>query len=222
MSQSPYQAVWFDLDGTLFDTADDLIPAINATLIDFDYEPVARELLRRWINFGSRGMLSAALQCDRDDARVDTMLERFGEHYLRSLSAHSQLFPGMERILNKLDSEGTPWGIVTNKAKRFAIPLIEELGYSARIAGLVCGDTTDESKPSAKPLLYACALAGHEPQRCLYAGDNATDIVAGKAASMRTVVACAYGYVPEGENPAHWGADVVIDQAAAFESILWS
>ncbi|UJF24603.1 HAD-IA family hydrolase [Suttonella sp. R2A3] len=221
MAQNPFQAVWFDLDGTLFDTAEDLIPAVNATLADFDYPLAGANVLRRWINFGARGMLSAGIQSERDDPRVDAMLECFSEHYLNQLSQHTRLFPGMDRILNKLDSKGIPWGIVTNKAERFTIPLIEQLGYSKRITGLVCGDTTDESKPSAKPLLYACAVAGHDPEHCLYAGDNSTDIIAGKAASMRAVVACAYGYVPEGENPTHWGADYVIDQAAAFESILW-
>lgn len=220
MAKSIFEAVWFDLDGTLFNTAADLIAAVNATARELGYPEMDTAHLRHIINFGSRNMVAQATQSGDEPERLDAAMEIFAKHYGNNLSVHSDWFDGMEAIVEQLESEGTPWGIITNKFQRYAIPLVAELKLDRRIAGLVCGDTLDEGKPSPKPLLHACAQAGHDPTHCLYVGDNSTDIIAGHAAGM-TTVAAAYGYTPAGESAAEWGADYTIAQPADLRPIIW-
>ena len=220
MSKCHYEAVWFDLDGTLFNTSDNIIPAIKAALTHFDYPIPEDEFLRRNINFGSRGVLARAIGCEKDDPKIEELHEVYSKHYINDLSSKSVWFDGIEAIVERLENEGTPWGVITNKIEYFTIPLVKQLGIDQRIAVLVCGDTVEESKPSAKPLLHACKQTGHDPQKCIYIGDNSTDIIAGRAAGMATVAA-AYGFVPTGESAYDWGADAVVENPAELGNILW-
>lgn len=220
MSKCHYEAVWFDLDGTLFNTSDNIIPAIKAALTSFNYCVPEDEFLRRNINFGSRGVLARAIGCDKDDPKIEELHEVYSEHYINDLSSKSVWFSGIEAIVERLEQEGTPWGVVTNKIEYFTIPLVKQLGIDQRIALLVCGDTVEESKPSPKPLLHACKQTGHDPKKCVFIGDNSTDIIAGRNAGMATVAA-AYGFVPTGESAYDWGADAVVESPNELNNILW-
>lgn len=220
MSKCVYDAVWFDLDGTLFNTSDNIIPAIKAALRHYDYPVPEDEFLRRNINFGSRGVLAKAIGCEKDDPKIEALHVVYSKHYIQDLSSRSFWFDGMESIVERLEQEGTPWGVITNKIEYFTKPLVKELGIDTRIAALVCGDTLDESKPSPKPLFFACEQTGHQPERCVFIGDNSTDIIAGRDAGMATVAA-AYGFVPAGESADDWGADVVITAPGDLTSVLW-
>lgn len=217
---SRYQAIWFDLDGTLLDSAGDLIPAVNQTLIDFSHAPLADEILRGIINFGSRNMVAHGAGLGKNDSELDTLMARFGEHYLAALNVKSRWFPGVEALLTRLDAEGIPWGIVTNKRDCFTQPLAKQLGIDTRAAAIVGGDTVSRAKPHPDPILHGTRLAGHDPARCLFVGDNSTDIIAGRAAGMQTA-ACAYGYTPTGENAADWGADYLLASVDDLYPVIW-
>lgn len=216
-----YAAVWFDLDGTLLNTVGDLALAINASLQAQGYATASHETIARRINDGARGMFASALDIDINDARVDALMAIFPQYYERSLSANSPYYDGMEAIIARLEAAQTPWGVVTNKIERYAVPIIAQKGLSQRVAALVCGDTTQSSKPSPEPLLYACHQANIAPERCIFIGDSHKDIDAGRAAGMVTVAA-AYGYLDMGVNVADWGADHIIQQPTELMNILWT
>ncbi|MDO5090492.1 MAG: HAD family hydrolase [Cardiobacteriaceae bacterium] len=217
---SRFQAVWFDLDGTLLDSAGDLIPAVNQTLIDFGHAPYPEDVLRGMVNFGSRTMVARGAGLTFDDPQFAVLMARFAEHYLGALHVHSRWYPGVEALLARLEADNIPWGVVTNKYERFTRPLAKSLGIDTRAAAIVGGDTVARNKPHPDSILHGTQLAGHDPSRCLFVGDNSTDILAGRAAGMKTV-ACAYGYTPTGENAADWGADYVVDSVDALHAIIW-
>ncbi|MDO4777520.1 MAG: HAD family hydrolase [Cardiobacteriaceae bacterium] len=217
---SRFQAVWFDLDGTLLDSADDLIPAVNQTLVDFGYPPVPEGVLRGGINFGSRTMVARGAGLTFEDPQFAVLMERFAEHYLSALHVHSRWYPGVEALLARLEADNIPWGVVTNKYERFTLPLAKSLGIDTRAAAIVGGDTVARNKPHPDSILHGTRLAGHDPARCLFVGDNSTDILAGRAAGMQTA-ACAYGYTPTGENAADWGADYLLESVDDLYAVIW-
>jgi 2-phosphoglycolate phosphatase len=213
-----FEAVLFDLDGTLADTAPDLGGAANSLLIE---EGLARQplaSLRPWTSQGVRGLLWAAFGIDASHPEYDRLSRRFLEIYSGRLCDETRLFEGIPELLDHLEELGLAWGIVTNKRMRFTNPLVELLALSHRTPCVVSGDTTAASKPSPLPILHACQLLGCVPGRTLYVGDDQRDIVAGSAAGCMTV-AVTYGYLGDGGNPHAWGADLVIDhpkELAAF------
>ena len=202
-------AVFFDLDGTLADTAPDLAVALNQLRAELGLPPCRFESLRPFVSQGTRGMLSAGLGILPDHAEYAPLFDRFLSLYAGNLCVHTHLFTGMEVVLDALDERGLPWGVVTNKAERFARPIITALGLDGRCACVVGGDTLTRRKPFPDPLLHAANLARVAPTRSLYVGDDPRDITAGRAAGMRTV-GVRYGYL--GSNPAidTWGADALI------------
>ncbi|MDX9767784.1 MAG: HAD-IA family hydrolase, partial [Ectothiorhodospiraceae bacterium] len=134
---------------------------------------------------------------------------RYLDIYANNRHLDTVLFPGIPAILAYLEKQGMRWGVVTNKPAFLTDPLMSTLGLSARAACIVSGDTTDRSKPHPKPMLHAAELARTPPEDCLYVGDAARDVEAGRAAGMRTLVAL-YGYIDETERPTEWGADGLI------------
>jgi 2-phosphoglycolate phosphatase len=211
-------AVLFDLDGTLVDTAPDLVRAVNRVRADRGLAPLPYAQLRPYASHGARGLLGAGMAVTPDDVEYVPLRDAFLDHYAAALCIESALFDEMELLLATLDARAMPWGIVTNKATRFTAPLLDALGLSARAATVVCGDTTPHAKPHPAPLLHAAAELGILPARCLYVGDAQRDIEAGIAAGMHTVVA-RYGYIQPDERPDTWPADVHITEPAAL--IAW-
>jgi phosphoglycolate phosphatase len=140
---------------------------------------------------------------------------RFLSHYEAGLCRQTRLFPGMHEVLEELESGQVQWGIVTNKPGWLTEPLLAALGLAERAATVICGDTVPYAKPHPLPLLHAARELGIAPARCVYVGDNASDIVAGRAAGMRTAVA-AWGYIPAGDDPVLWQADRLLEAPAAL------
>ena len=205
----PTKAVLFDLDGTFADTAPDLSYAVNQMRIARGLLPVADAVTRPYTSSGARGLLGAGFGITPDHADYPAMRDEFLNLYEANLCRETRLFDGMAELIDALESRGLTWGIVTNKAERFALPLMKLLGYGARAACVIGGDTTGKMKPHPEPL-YAAARAIHiDPAACLYVGDDERDIHAGRAAGM-TTIAVRYGYL-NGSDPAAWGADVVIE-----------
>ena len=203
------QAILFDLDGTFADTAPDLGYAVNRMRIARGLAPVPEEKTRPVTSSGARGLLSAGFGITPDHADYPAMRDEFLDIYAANLCRETRLFDGMAELIQALESRGLTWGIVTNKAERFALPLMQLLGYGARVACVIGGDTTGKLKPHPAPLFAAARAIGIDPARCIYVGDDARDILAGHAAGMKTI-AVRYGYL-NGSDPTTWGADAVID-----------
>ncbi|BBL75642.1 HAD family hydrolase [Methylomagnum ishizawai] len=198
-------AVLFDLDGTLLDTAPDLVFALNAALAEAGLPPCAATAVKPHISGGARAMLGHAL--GRPVAAAgEPLLQRMLDLYQTHLADRTGLFEGMDTVLAELDARGLPWGIVTNKRRRFTDPLAAALRLTPRTACIVSGDTTAECKPHPLPLLEASRRLGHAPERCVYIGDAAKDMEAGRRAGMTTLAAW-YGYIAADDNPLGWGAD---------------
>jgi phosphoglycolate phosphatase len=207
--------VLFDLDGTLIDSAPDLAGAANAMRIARGLEALPLTTLRPMVGAGARGMVGLALGVRPGDDAYDALRTEFLQTYERASLVHTAVFDAVRPVLDRLEALGTRWGIVTNKAERFTHPIIEGLGLTRRAAVVVCGDSTPHSKPHPAPLLEAARRAGAEPARCVYIGDDARDIQAGRAAGM-AALAAGWGYLGLGEPVETWGADVVLPEPAAL------
>jgi N-acetyl-D-muramate 6-phosphate phosphatase len=214
----PVKAILFDLDGTLADTAPDLGAALNRLLEEEGLPPLPLNELRPLASAGGRGLIGTGFKITVDDARYPDLLRRFLDHYERDICVHTQLFPGVPELLVELEQRAVPWGIVTNKAHRFTRPLLEHLSLNRRAACIVSGDTAARSKPDPAPLLMACDIAKVQPESTIYVGDDIRDVVAGRAAGMRTVIA-AWGYLSGGAI-AEWGADKIIDGPAGVIGLI--
>jgi phosphoglycolate phosphatase len=207
--------VLFDLDGTLADTAPDLGAAVNRLRIDHGLAPMPIAALRPHASHGARGLLGAAFGVTPDDRRFAPLNAAFLAHYEKALAVDSMLFDGVAGVLDAIEARALKWGIVTNKATRFAGPVVAALGLAPRAGVVVCGDTTARAKPHPDPLLHAAAALGVAPSRCLYVGDSERDVAAGVAAGMRTLVAL-YGYIAAHETPRAWPADGWLEDISAL------
>lgn len=209
------EAVLFDLDGTLVDTAPDMARTVNQMRTRRGLAPVPAAQVRPHVSNGARGMIIAAFGITTEHPDFQGMREEFLEIYADNLCVDSRLFDGMDKLLGDLEAAGIAWGVVTNKFERFALPLIEGLELSSRSAVLVGGDTCPRPKPFPDPLLHAAATLGVAPGNMLYVGDDVRDVQAARAAGMPVVVA-GYGYLGDGVPPALWGADAVVDSPAGI------
>lgn len=216
-----FEAVLFDLDGTLADTAPDLGGTTNILLREEGRPQQPLEILRPYVSQGVRGLLKAGFGIDAGHPDYERLSSRFLDIYAARIGDESGLFAGIPALLDDLENMGLHWGIVTNKRKRFTDPLVELLALSPRTSCVVSGDTTAEPKPSALPVLHACQLLGCAPERALYVGDDLRDIQAGRAAGCQTV-AVSYGYLGHSGPLATWGADLVIDHPAELAVFLAS
>ena len=211
-------AVLFDLDGTLLDTAPDLVYTINKLREEHHLPALPLSAIRPILSLGSRAMLKLALEIDENYPKFNELREYFLALYLDHLSLSTQPFPHIPHLLSHLDEKCIPWGIVTNKLTRHTTVLLNALGLDKRSACVICGDSLPTSKPNPEPLLHACKLMKVHPKHCLYIGDCVTDVIASKAAKMRSLVAL-YGYIGAEENPYSWQADGYVHEAK--EIITW-
>ncbi|OIN00194.1 phosphoglycolate phosphatase [Polynucleobacter sp. MWH-Tro8-2-5-gr] len=217
---SPYHGVFFDLDGTLADTAPDLVAATNLLLIARNLEPKPYPFLRPYASAGARGLLEGAFGIAPDHPDFIALRDEFFANYEKALLVESKLFDDMDDLLDQMDRASLPWGIVTNKSQRFTNPLVELMGLHKRSASTVSGDTTPHSKPHPEPILHAAREARVDPTKSLYVGDDIRDVLAGKAAGMQTVAA-AYGYCGCKEPPEAWGADFIIHSPIDLLQIIF-
>lgn len=207
------RTVLFDLDGTLADTAPDLAFALNAVLQEQDRAPLPFETIRPVVSHGGTALIRLGFGIEPGTAAFESLRLRLLDIYREHLAQHTRLFPGIEELLGAIEQRGMNWGVVTNKPAWLTDPLLEQIGLSERAACVVSGDTVAERKPHPAPMLHACHLAGSEAHQCLYVGDAARDIEAGRRAGMKTLVAL-FGYIGEDEQPDSWGADGMIAHPA--------
>jgi 2-phosphoglycolate phosphatase len=204
------RAVLFDMDGTLLDTAPDMVAALNRLRKEHALEPLPFDTVRGAVSHGAARVVKVGFP-DADAETCAALQRRFLEIYRGALSGGTRLFSGMAEVLQTLDGWRIKSGIVTNKAGWLTEPLLEELGLRSRFASVVSGDTLAERKPHPAPLLHAAALAGVAPEECIYVGDAERDVQAAHAAKMPALVA-SYGYLLADEDAAVWGADAYLNQ----------
>jgi phosphoglycolate phosphatase len=202
--------VLFDLDGTLVDTAPDLILCLNKALSSHGLATVAADKIKPFISFGAVAMIDESLNRSISEELYEDILETMHDLYQNNIAEHSKFFEGMLKTLDVIEAQGLKWGVVTNKRERFTNPLMEALKLTERAACIISGDTTANPKPHVEPMLAACKKASVKPQECVYIGDASHDITAGKNAQMKTLAAL-YGYLKPGDAPETWGADALIE-----------
>ena len=201
------RAVLFDLDGTLLDSAPDMLATANLLRDAQGLTPMALAQIRPHVSKGSRAMLAAAFP-HLEVVEREKMVPLFLEIYLQELGRHSVLFADIEAMLAALEADGAAWGIVTNKPEYLAREILPQLGWETRCAVLIGGDTLAEKKPHPLPLLVAAERMGFAASDCVYVGDDERDIQAARAAGMPSIAAL-WGYRQAHEDPAQWGADAV-------------
>jgi phosphoglycolate phosphatase len=168
------------------------------------------EQYRHMAGAGARGLLGVAFGMTPDHADYEAMREEFFCNYERSLTQRTEIFEGVPELLESLVNQGLKWGVVTNKAERFTLPLTASMDLFAKAGAIVSGDTTPHAKPHPEPLFEAVRRLGVDASRCVYVGDDERDIVAGRAAGMATV-AVTYGYLGAQADTSQWGANATIN-----------
>ncbi|MFW8566752.1 HAD family hydrolase [Orrella sp. 11846] len=202
--------ILFDFDGTFADTAPDMAQAANRQRALRSMPPLPEATLRNYVSMGARGMVKISLDIDPDHPEFEQAKQDFLTDYENNCTDQTRLFDGIPELLQEIRQANMQWGIVTNKATRYAQPILNWLNLPD-CAVLVCGDTTPHSKPHPLPLLHAVELAGYQPNQCLYVGDDLRDVEAAHAAGM-PAVGVTYGYGSELGQPAHtWNADYLAD-----------
>ncbi len=213
-----FDAVLFDLDGTLIDTAPDMVAVLQGMQRDHNVEPVDYDLGRSNVSNGAIGLLTVGFPGQAIEFNSPMHLE-YLERYEAQVCRDSVVFAGLESLLARLEAAGRVWGIVTNKPERMTHPLLEALGLDSRSAATVCGDTLPTRKPDPAPMHHACTLAGVDAATTIYVGDALRDIEAGRAAGMGTIAA-GYGYVTDDDDPSAWGADLIADDVAELTQMV--
>ncbi len=210
MSRAFPKAVLFDLDGTLLDSAPDMLATVNLMRAARGRGPMLLEQLRPHVSKGARAMTAAAFP-DIEASEREGWIPEFLATYERELGRHCAVFDGVDAMLSALEAAGTVWGIVTNKPEYLARPLMPMLGWQERCAVLIGGDTLPKRKPDPLPLLVAAERIGIAPADCIYVGDDERDIAAARAARMRSVVAL-WGYRLSDDDPVAWQGDVMVER----------
>jgi len=212
-------AVLFDLDGTLIDSAPDLGAAADKMRTDrglpslpfADYRPMA--------GAGARGMIGVGFGIAPGHADFEALKQEFFANYEACMTQRTYAFDGVADLIAQINKAGLKWGVVTNKSERFALPLTRAMPLFKSARTIIGGDTTPHAKPHPAPLLEAARQIGVAPERCAYVGDDERDILAGRAAGMPTVAA-AYGYLGATADTAHWNADATISSPAQLLKVL--
>ncbi len=212
-------AVLFDLDGTLIDSAPDLGAAADKMRVDRGLASYSLDVYRPMAGAGARGMIGIAFGLTPQDAGFEALREEFFANYEACMTERTYAFEGVDGLIGQLVGAGFKWGVVTNKSERFTLPLTAAMSLFFSAQAIVSGDTTPHAKPHPEPLLEAARRIGVAPERCVYVGDDERDIIAGRAAGMPTVAA-AYGYLGAAPDAAGWQADAVISSPLALLNLL--
>ena len=212
------KAVLFDLDGTLIDTAPEMHLAVNVLLEEEGLNPLPYESVRPHVSNGVMGIFKNIFE---DSPKMGgRRFKRYLDIYEEHLGINAKTFPGIDEVISAIEDLGINWGVVTNKSKRFAKPLLRKLKLLNRTSCLVCGDTTSNLKPDPEPINHALSLLQiTDTKRSFYIGDSKKDVDAAKAAGIRSI-ACTYGYITDETEPKNWNADFYVDHALEILNVI--
>ena len=213
------EAVLFDLDGTLIDTAPDMGGALNNLLIEENHPPLPLDEIRPFVSRGGLVLVQLGFADKVAEIELEPLRLRFLQHYRAIVADNSRLFDGFEPVLREIESQGLPWGIVTNKPEWLTLPLLEQLQLSQRAKVVISGDSLARRKPDPLPLQEAARRIGVDCANCIYVGDDERDIIAGHQAGMKTLTA-AYGYIEDDIDYLGWQADGVIKTPVELLALL--
>ena len=214
------EAVLFDLDGTLLDTAKDLGSAINHVLKINDKTPLSFEESRPFVSGGTPALINLGFGIKIGEPGYDELKNEFLDYYESNLCEYSSPFPGIMEALDLIEQKQLTWGIVTNKPGYLTAPLLSQLALSERSSVTISGDTYEKKKPDPYPLLEAAKIIDVNPQKTLYVGDDERDIIAAKAANMISV-SVGWGY-PGEKDPKSWDADFHIESSEGLAEFIKS
>ena len=218
LNGAEYNAVFFDLDGTLVDTAPDMVAILQRMQHEHGIDPVSYDLGRSYVSNGAVGLLTLGFP-ELEIQPGDDLHQHYLELYAETVCVDSRVFDGLEKLIDRLDEMRCPWGVITNKPTQLTVPLLADLGLADRSACMVCGDTLAVRKPDPAPMLLACDIAGVDAETSIYIGDAERDIEAGQRAGMATIAA-SYGYITADDDPREWDADVIAMTAEELTQIV--
>ena len=203
------RAVLFDLDGTLIDTAPTFVKVLNHLLEKHGHKALPFDVIRKQVSNGARALITLAFALKEGEENFEQLRNELLDLYEENISDGSQLFRGMEKVLQELERKNIPWGIVTNKPTRFTFPLLSALSLNEKCSVVICPDDVEHTKPHPEPLELACFRLDVKPLDCIYVGDHERDIVAGNAANMKTITAL-FGYISDNDHAENWNADYCV------------
>lgn len=212
-------AVLFDLDGTLIDSAPDLGAAVDKMRTDRGLTSLSLTQYRHMAGAGARGMIEIGFGLKPEDAEFNALRDEFFVNYEACMTQRTYTFDGVSELIAKINVAGFRWGVVTNKSVRFTFPLTSMMPLFSTALTIISGDTTPYSKPHPEPLFEAARQLNILPERCVYVGDDERDILAGRAAGMKTVAA-AYGYLGSVTSIRNWNADATIVSPLSLLNLL--
>ena len=215
-----FDALLFDLDGTLLDTAPDFITALKTQLRRHGREPMPNAIIRNCVTNGSVGIIEQGFGMPQDHPEFEALREEFLALYFNKLADKTALFSGLQQVLDDCTERGIPWGIVTNKPWKYTEPALTQLNLMSGAATVICPDHVAQPKPDPEAMYLACSQIDIAPANCLYVGDHVRDIDAGRAAGMRTIAA-GWGYIEAGQDIHDWNADFVVQQSHELHSLLF-
>ena len=220
MKKALFQAVLFDLDGTLLDTAPDFLASTNL-LLSQKGMPLLNENDIRWlVSHGSAGIIRNAFKIDETHQDFETIRQELLALYKDNLADQTRPFDGINELLLELGQQQTPWGIVTNKPELYTLAILEQLPLSPSPATIICPDHVTNTKPDPESIILACNQMGIEPKNTVYIGDHLRDIEAGLRAGA-TTIAAAYGYISDEEDTSSWGAHHTVSCATQLHDLIF-
>lgn len=218
--ETSIECVLFDLDGTLIDTAQDFTIVVNKLLSEHEKAPLSHEVIHLNVSNGARALVKNAFDIEETHTDFAALLQRLLDLYYEQLNdTTATLYLGLDDLLQQLEAQGIPWGIVTNKPEKYSVRLLERLGLSSRCSVLVCPDHVSETKPNPEPIFLALQKLGCGTERSVYLGDHIRDIQAAKNADV-IAIAAAYGYLAADEKVEEWYADFILQRSEQTTSLL--
>jgi N-acetyl-D-muramate 6-phosphate phosphatase len=214
-----FQAVLFDLDGTLLDTAPDFLTATNRLLAQKGMPLLPAESIRRLVTHGSVGIIKKVFELDEQHPDFEPFRQELLALYMDNLADQTHPFKGITELLSTLGQQQIPWGIVTNKPESYTLAILQQLPLSPAPATIICPDHVVKTKPDPESVLLACKQLGISPDKTVYIGDHQRDIEAGLRAGT-TTIAAAYGYIDKNEDPALWGAHYTVNCATQLLELI--
>jgi phosphoglycolate phosphatase len=213
------KAVLFDLDGTLIDSAPQLVGALNQLRQQYDLPPIPFLVGRPYASHGAAGLLKAGFNMEKNDPLFDARVQEFLDIYKEVFNLNMQCMEGIEELINTLNLRKISWGIMTNKARKFAQPIVSSHPLLKSAACLIAGDDVSMPKPSPEGLIKASQMLSIEPSDIIYLGDDRRDVIAANDAGMVSMAA-RYGYLEVGDDAKSWGAQYIIDKPSELLDYL--